>query len=122
MHCVYTPVKTIATGGYFYTFSSLHLTELACDVDHRVGEFTTNQFHAGAYCLIINMALTLPNYWDTPMLKIPFLALARLVLKPKDYTPSKSGLGTARYYPQDRQDREELGELAGAKAVVEAVL
>ncbi|EPQ51304.1 hypothetical protein GLOTRDRAFT_133175 [Gloeophyllum trabeum ATCC 11539] len=122
MHCVYTPVKSIATGGHFYMYSSMHLTQFGCRVDHRKGGWTTNQVHPGASHLMINMALALPNFSDKPMLKVPFLGLARLILDRDAYEPSLDGVGTARYYPQDIQHREELGELDKVKKIIQAVL
>ncbi|KAG1719706.1 uncharacterized protein EDB91DRAFT_1009058, partial [Suillus paluster] len=43
VHAVYTPVPSVATGGHFYHYSCMHLTELARYMDAEVGHCTTNQ-------------------------------------------------------------------------------
>lgn len=122
LHCVYTPVKTLATGGHFYCYELSHLTELACDVDREFGLVTTNQVHPGALRLIANLALALPNHWDKPMLKIPFLSLALMVLDQSQYEGPSKGLASALYYPNGQYIREIKGKSKYATQVVKWVL
>ncbi|EPQ49805.1 hypothetical protein GLOTRDRAFT_134590 [Gloeophyllum trabeum ATCC 11539] len=122
MHCVYTPVKTVATGGHFYCYDLCHLTELSLDIDRKYGHVTTNQAHPSVLRLIGNLALALPNRWDKPLRKIPFLALALMVLDSNKYEGNSKGQGSAQYYPQGRYMREIKGESAYAKQVINCVL
>jgi hypothetical protein len=43
VHAVYTPVPSFATGGHFYHYMCLHLTELARYIDAEIADSTTNQ-------------------------------------------------------------------------------
>jgi hypothetical protein len=43
VHAVYTPVPSFATGGHFYHYMCLHLTELARYIDSEAADSTTNQ-------------------------------------------------------------------------------
>ena len=66
-HKVYTPVKSIATGGHFLTYGSLHLTEIARSYDKglygdygvRKGSVTNNE-HLGVPRQLSRMMLGLP--------------------------------------------------------------
>ncbi|EPQ59937.1 hypothetical protein GLOTRDRAFT_123694 [Gloeophyllum trabeum ATCC 11539] len=122
MHCVYTPIKTLATGGHFYCYNLCHLTELSCDIDRLYGDVTTNQSHPATQRLIHNLALALPNLADKTLPRVPFLALALMVLDSKTYEAPTKGLGSAQYYPDGRYHREVAGETAYAQQVVTAVL
>ncbi|KAG2114684.1 uncharacterized protein F5147DRAFT_649847 [Suillus discolor] len=44
-HAVYTPVTLFATGGHFYNYETMHLTELSQYIDHKQGRTLTNQVH-----------------------------------------------------------------------------
>ncbi|KAG2030616.1 hypothetical protein BDR03DRAFT_986982 [Suillus americanus] len=44
-HAVYMPVALFATGGHFYNYESMHLTELSHYIDHKLGRTLTNQVH-----------------------------------------------------------------------------
>ncbi|EPQ53252.1 hypothetical protein GLOTRDRAFT_131526 [Gloeophyllum trabeum ATCC 11539] len=119
MHCIYTPIKTLATGGHFYCYNLCHLTELSCDIDRLYGDVTTNP---AAQRLIHNLALALPNLADKTLPRVPFLALALMVLDSKTYEAPTKGLGSAQYYPEGQYLREVRGETAYAQQVVTAVL
>lgn len=56
-HLVYTPVRTLATGGHFFTFETTHLTEMSQKFDHKNGLHVTNTTHVSAYETLINMLL-----------------------------------------------------------------
>jgi hypothetical protein len=43
VHAVYTPVASFATGGHFYHYMCMHLTELSRYIDAEVADSTTNQ-------------------------------------------------------------------------------
>ena len=70
-HEVYTPVKSIASGGHFLTYGTLHLTEIARAYDNSpYGEwtrkiFTTNNEHEAVPRQLSRMLLALPLLVDT---------------------------------------------------------
>ncbi|KZT19777.1 hypothetical protein NEOLEDRAFT_1151755 [Neolentinus lepideus HHB14362 ss-1] len=122
MHAIYTPVKTVATGGHFFLYDAMHLTEISMDIDHDHSDVTTNQVHHGAHHLLVNMTLALPNMWDKPMARKPFLTLARLILRPKDYAPDLKGLGKPTMYKEERVECEVVGEISDAQKIIRAVM
>ncbi|KDQ49259.1 hypothetical protein JAAARDRAFT_51810 [Jaapia argillacea MUCL 33604] len=122
MHAVYSPMKTFATGGHFYMYDAMHLTELSRDLDHENGDLLTNQDHDATERLLINMALALPNHHDKPRLRIPFLALASMILWRDSYEPISKGGGAAYYSGMDCVRRELEGERQEAVRIIERVL
>ncbi|KAG1722727.1 uncharacterized protein EDB91DRAFT_1255924 [Suillus paluster] len=61
VHAVYTPVPSFATGGHFYNYESLHLTELSRYIDARKAQFLTNQVHDNTLETFHRMTLALPR-------------------------------------------------------------
>lgn len=45
-HAVYTPTPTYCSGGHFYTYETMHLSEYSRAFDHIHGKFSTNADHA----------------------------------------------------------------------------
>jgi hypothetical protein len=80
---VYTPLKTTIAGGHFYTYETMHLTELASSYDQskdRQGDnrqdFATNAFHPDLYRFNAHMVMALPYLVpDNSMISptLPFL-------------------------------------------------
>jgi hypothetical protein len=60
MHAVYTPVASFATGGHFYHYTCLHLTELARYIDAEVADSTTNQALEHALETLLRMLIMVP--------------------------------------------------------------
>jgi hypothetical protein len=65
---VYTPIKGTTSGGHFYIYEAMHLTELALsydasyDTDNTKREsFGTNASHPDSARYISRMALALPH-------------------------------------------------------------
>jgi hypothetical protein len=58
-HEVYTPVKTLASGGHFLTYDTLHLTRLSRNFDHKMGRYATNAEHPGIIRTLCRMVLAL---------------------------------------------------------------
>jgi len=56
-HEVYTPVKTIASGGHFLTYETMHLTQWARFMDHGFAASATNADHPAidrtVYCMVL---------------------------------------------------------------------
>jgi len=44
-HAVYTPVPSLAGGGHFFSYDTLHLTEFSRAFDHNHSEMSTNANH-----------------------------------------------------------------------------
>jgi hypothetical protein len=60
MHAVYTPIASFATGGHFYHYGCMHLTELARYIDIEVADSTTNQTLVHALETIRCMVIAIP--------------------------------------------------------------
>lgn len=56
-HLVYTPVRTLAVGGHFFTFETMHLTEMSQKFDKKYGLHVTNTTHVSAYDTLNHMLL-----------------------------------------------------------------
>lgn len=88
-HAVYTPIKSIATGGHFFTYDSLHLTEMARSFDYgRRGDtaqglrkgYATNNEHDAVPRQISRMLLALPHVRIGRVFHLrPILALVHMV-------------------------------------------
>lgn len=60
VHAVYTPVPSFCTGGHFYNYSCMHLTELSRYVDAEVARTSTNQDMEHALETLRRMVIALP--------------------------------------------------------------
>ncbi|KAG1791151.1 uncharacterized protein HD556DRAFT_1445406 [Suillus plorans] len=60
-HAVYTPVTSFATGGHFYNYETMHLTELSRYIDHKQGRTLTNQVHEHSLETFQRMVINLPR-------------------------------------------------------------
>jgi hypothetical protein len=60
-HTIYTPVASFATGGHFYNYKSMHLTELSRYIDHKLGRTLTNQVHEHSLATFHQMVINLPR-------------------------------------------------------------
>lgn len=60
-HQVYTPVKTIAAGGHFLCYETLHLTEFARFFDQKYQKAATNTDHDSIMRILPRMAIALPS-------------------------------------------------------------
>jgi len=61
LHAVYTPVASFSTGGHFYHYSCMHLTELARYIDTVDGDATTNQDLHHALETLRRMLIAIPR-------------------------------------------------------------
>ncbi len=52
IHGVYTPVPTLAKGSSFWSYDSMHITEVARRHDAHAGDMATNIDHASKNTLI----------------------------------------------------------------------
>ena len=60
LHAVYTPLASVAVGGHFYSYNTMHLTEESRSIDSLHGKFTTNKEHYHVLDTLIRMVLALP--------------------------------------------------------------
>lgn len=58
-HRVYTPERSIVSGGHFIAYETFHLTELSLLMDAECGQVTTNEEHPGTFRLYSRMAIAL---------------------------------------------------------------
>ncbi|KAG1853414.1 hypothetical protein F4604DRAFT_1686400 [Suillus subluteus] len=89
-HAVYTPVASFATGGHFYNYECMHLTELSRYIDHKQGKILTNQVHAHSLEMFQRMVINLPRIsrrvMPSPELyNRPLIALCTMVLECDKY-------------------------------------
>lgn len=56
-HMVYTPVRTLATGGHFYTYETLHLTEMSRAFDRKHAREVTNTTHVSSFPTLCAMMI-----------------------------------------------------------------
>ena len=56
-HEVYTPVKTLASGGHFLTYDMPHLTQMSWIFDSKHGDEATNANHPGILQTLCHMVL-----------------------------------------------------------------
>ncbi|KAJ3751961.1 hypothetical protein EV360DRAFT_89212 [Lentinula raphanica] len=83
IHTVYTPLPTIATGGHFHTFGTLHLTEASRRVEMSVD--ISNNEEDLTHHMLVRMILSLPQHKHRQLHQRPLAALAAMVLWWKDY-------------------------------------
>ncbi|KAG2063199.1 hypothetical protein BDR04DRAFT_1164120 [Suillus decipiens] len=85
-HAVYTPVASFATGGHFYNYESMHLTELSRYIDHKQGKHLTNQVHEHSLETFQRMVVNLPRISRRVKLySRPLIALCMMVLDCNKY-------------------------------------
>ncbi|KAG1790119.1 uncharacterized protein HD556DRAFT_1446468 [Suillus plorans] len=86
LHAVYTPVASFATGGHFYHYGCMHLTEISRYLDVVVGDCLTNQALHNALETLRRMMIGIPRLSPRISLyKRPLLALCIMVLQGKQY-------------------------------------
>jgi hypothetical protein len=59
-HAVYTPSPAYCSGGHFYTYETMHLTEQSRRFDHLHSERSTNEDHQ-VLRILCRMALALKH-------------------------------------------------------------
>ncbi|KAG1744241.1 hypothetical protein EDB19DRAFT_1827122 [Suillus lakei] len=59
-YAVYTPVASFTTGGHFYNYEFMHLTELSHYIGHTQGKNLTNQVHKHSIETFQRMVINLP--------------------------------------------------------------
>ena len=59
LHEVYTPIPSVTLGGHFYSYSTLHLTELCRSIQKKSEGHFTNQDHSSAPITIALMMVAL---------------------------------------------------------------
>ncbi|KAG2121478.1 hypothetical protein DEU56DRAFT_918163 [Suillus clintonianus] len=88
VHGAYTPIDAFASGASFVNLASMHHTERARYMDHRKGQFLTNQTHSYSYSLetLRRIAISVPHLSTRITLyRRPLLSLCLMVLKCQDY-------------------------------------
>jgi hypothetical protein len=109
IHQVYTPINCVASGGHFFNWFTLHLTELSKAFDHFYCHTATNADHISSFRTHCRMTMSIPilakskskafsfsfsfprfPYLTTTtaaFLRRPILALAAMILWPSRYEP-----------------------------------
>ncbi|KAF8062561.1 hypothetical protein FPV67DRAFT_1673032 [Lyophyllum atratum] len=85
-HAVYTPIRSIALGGHFLTYNTLHLTEVSRAYDHRKARLVTNADHPSIHLTLSGMMVTL--FREPSKIKLHtkcIQALCRMVIHYDDY-------------------------------------
>ncbi|KAG2352812.1 hypothetical protein BDR07DRAFT_1497598 [Suillus spraguei] len=94
VHAVYTPVPSFATGGSFYHYDSLHLTEMSRYIDANKAQFLTNQVHENAVETFQRMLIALPRLTQSIRLcRRPIIALCLMIINRDKYKASNNNQG-----------------------------
>ncbi|KAJ3791949.1 hypothetical protein GGU11DRAFT_750805 [Lentinula aff. detonsa] len=80
VHLVYTPQACVASGGHFYNYDSLHLTEWTRRIQHLQSNAVTNQDLARVKEVLNMMMLNFPNKQGRCFYRCALAALCRIVL------------------------------------------
>ncbi|KAG2353796.1 hypothetical protein BDR07DRAFT_1495650 [Suillus spraguei] len=95
VHAVYTPVASFATGGHFYHYGCMHLTEMSRYLDVVAGDCLTNQNLHNALETLRRMMIAIPRLsLRIPLFERSLLALCIMVIQGKEYR-AKGGLMSA---------------------------
>ncbi|GLB36938.1 hypothetical protein LshimejAT787_0312250 [Lyophyllum shimeji] len=78
-HLVYTPISSVAIGGHFLSYSTLHLTEAARAFDHHRGRAVTNENHPSVFVTLCGMVVGLFREPKTKLYTKCLKALCRMV-------------------------------------------
>ncbi|KAG1899885.1 uncharacterized protein F5891DRAFT_1189361 [Suillus fuscotomentosus] len=78
VHAVYTPKKSFVTGGKFFNYGSLHLTEISRYINAKKVHFLTNQVHESALETFQRMTIALPRL--SPSIELYHRAVVGLCL------------------------------------------
>lgn len=78
LHEVFTPVPSVVRGGHFYSYNSLHLTEVSRAIDFVTNESLSNQSHPCASLTLAMMLAALPLFNE--FRKFIFIIIAYLLL------------------------------------------
>ncbi|KIM72795.1 hypothetical protein PILCRDRAFT_93306 [Piloderma croceum F 1598] len=88
IHQVYTPVNCLASGGHFFNWFTLHLTELSKAFDRFYCHTATNADHECSFRSHCRMTMSIPLIAKSKtFLRRPVLALAAMILRPNRYEP-----------------------------------
>lgn len=60
VHAVYTPTASFSTGGHFYNYNCMHLTELSRFIDAELATTATNQDMEHALETLRRMVIAIP--------------------------------------------------------------
>lgn len=113
LHAVYTPTPSFCTGGHFYHYECMHLTELARCIDAAQGDATTNQHLSHALETLRRMVIATPSLSPRiPMYRRPLLSLCLMSLQGQQYRAKGGKIDAAI-------DRETA---APAKKIADAIL
>ncbi|KAJ3750353.1 hypothetical protein DFH05DRAFT_1455388 [Lentinula detonsa] len=85
VHLVYTPRACVASGGHFYNYDSLHLTEWTRRIQHLQFNAVTNQDPAHVKEVLNMMMLNFPNKLGRCFYRHALAALCQMVLAENEY-------------------------------------
>ncbi|KAL0945961.1 hypothetical protein HGRIS_012239 [Hohenbuehelia grisea] len=106
LHLVYSPVKSIASGGHFLVFDALHLTAWSRRLENAIGLFSTNAEHPCVERYLARMILALEGKKGHIRPLKPLAALALMLLDLDAFEPE--GVEVER-------DEEWINEVEAAK-------
>ncbi|KAH7921359.1 hypothetical protein BV22DRAFT_1132340 [Leucogyrophana mollusca] len=107
-HAAYTPVKSFSRGGHFYSYDTMHLTEVSRFIDHTESVFTTNQEHGHCLETLSRMVLALPCLVGfRKFYRRPLLALCVMVLSPDEYVVTAQANKPTSHY---REEAEKISQ------------
>ncbi|KJA16325.1 hypothetical protein HYPSUDRAFT_207118 [Hypholoma sublateritium FD-334 SS-4] len=92
-HEVFTPSMSVTIGGHFFTFDTIHLSDVARHFDHKKPG-TTNQHHTSSQLIMCAMVTQMVHLGTRPYFRKPLTSLCAMVLRPQKYlSPEEDGDG-----------------------------
>ena len=140
LHEVFTPVPSVTIGGHFYTYNTLHLTELARSIDKGSMDKFTNQTTGIAGMTIMAMTSILPimvdrgiNFssflitslftWTFQVIhRKPLASLCHMVLYPQKYGSEIIDADLLVYNSKHTQPRKRLSDVDNAISIAQKLV
>ncbi|KAF8332917.1 hypothetical protein F5887DRAFT_1286509 [Amanita rubescens] len=91
-HQVYTPIRSVTTGGHFISYDTLHLMEQSMRIDFRIKSQLTNSDY-DIYSTLAMLTIQLPFLKNRSFYWKPMMALALMILRPDKYTNKEKWKG-----------------------------
>ncbi|KJA16319.1 hypothetical protein HYPSUDRAFT_58270 [Hypholoma sublateritium FD-334 SS-4] len=83
-HEVFTPCKSITVGGHFYSYDTMHFSDVARYFDVK-SSGSVNQHDASAQLIMSAMVTRMPHLGSRVYYRKPLISLCRMILRPHLY-------------------------------------
>ncbi|KAG6370279.1 hypothetical protein JVT61DRAFT_12230 [Boletus reticuloceps] len=121
LHCVYTPVASVFTGGYFYNYETMHLTRAGLQMYFAKDDELTNDERPGFHRTLCRMLIALRYRTENTPGSIGKKSLISLLLIVLDWTEKKTN-GRRRPNVTAGVEEEESADLVFARSAARRLL